>query len=372
MINSICFVIPELIFRETGGAELQVSFIANELIRKGWNVEIVTIKRKSKDYFHRPAVTGDVKYFFYSKHKAFRTLEFITVFLCLLKTRAHVYYQRTTSAHTGAVALFCRFFRKKMLFAVASNNDLTRFFNSRNFQADAYKNKIKALIRKTDLFFVDCLIQKGLKYSDVIICQTKDQQDKIGDDLKNKSVLIRNSFPISIPTVFTKENIIIWVGNLRKIKRPELFMRLAKEVHPEGWEYYIIGEIRENQYDIIRQKNDNFIYIGSLPFNETLIWFEKAKILVNTSESEGFTNTFIQAWLYRVFVMSLSVDPDKLLTHFEYGFCANSDFNLLKTTLTEVCKNYESYNPIISKANKFAKSEFDINKNLESLEEIFH
>ena len=44
MIRSICFIIPEFVYRETGGAELQVSLIANELLCKGWKVEIVAIR----------------------------------------------------------------------------------------------------------------------------------------------------------------------------------------------------------------------------------------------------------------------------------------------------------------------------------------
>jgi glycosyltransferase involved in cell wall biosynthesis len=368
MSKSICFIIPELIFRETGGAELQVTIAANELLLRGWNVEIITIKGKSKDHVHKPLFQGNVRYYLYSKFKVFRTLEFFIVFLCLLRTKADVYYQRTTSAHTGAVAVFCKLFRKKMIFAVAHDNDLIRFYNSRNFNPDHYNSKIKALIRKTDLYLIDLLIHTGLSLSDVIICQTKDQLERTGDKLVKKSIVIRNSFSYPVPAQFSKENVILWVSNLKKIKRPELFVRLAQEVRIENWNYCIIGEIRDHQYGYIRQKNDGLFYAGSLSYQETLKWFEKAKILVNTSESEGFTNTFIQAWLFRVYVMSLSVNPDKLLTKYEYGFYANNDFEFLKTSLMKVCRNYESFLPAISNASQFAKNEFDLNRNMSILE----
>jgi len=55
--------------------------------------------------------------------------------------------------------------------------------------------------------------------------------------------------------------------------------------------------------------------MGKLPFEETLKIFDGATLFVNTSksESEGFPNTYIQAWLRGVPVISFDVDPDGVI-----------------------------------------------------------
>ena len=370
MIRSICFIIPEFVYRETGGAELQVSLIANELLRKGWKVEIVAIRGNPQEMGNKLINTELVRFIPYSKIRFFRSFEFFTVFMCLLRTRSGVYYQRTTSAHTGAVGLYCRLFSKRMVFAVAHDQDLITSFNTRNFREYNYRSRIKAFIRKKDHVLTDRLIQTGLKNSDAIVCQTRDQQAMLTPDMRAKSVLIRNSYAFTLPAEWKKENIILWVGNLRKFKRPELFLQLAREMQLRDWEFCIIGQIRDKEYEMVRQSHPDFRYAGPLPYQETLSWFSKARILINTSEGEGFSNTFIQGWLLKVYIMSLNVDPDHLLNGAHYGFCANNDLGLLKSTLAGVCDHYEKVDTVIAEAFEFAKSEFNLSKNIANLEAV--
>ena len=46
---------------------------------------------------------------------------------------------------------------------------------------------------------------------------------------------------------------------------------------------------------------------------------ERSHLLVNTSKWEGFSNTFIQAWMRSVPVMTLGVNPDGLLDNSYLG-----------------------------------------------------
>jgi glycosyltransferase involved in cell wall biosynthesis len=50
----------------------------------------------------------------------------------------------------------------------------------------------------------------------------------------------------------------------------------------------------------------------------------RAHLFVNTSLDEGFANTFIQAWMRCVPVMSLHIDPDGVLNRESVGVHAGS------------------------------------------------
>jgi glycosyltransferase involved in cell wall biosynthesis len=59
------------------------------------------------------------------------------------------------------------------------------------------------------------------------------------------------------------------------------------------------GDGERELYDSIKVRADatkNVRFLGFLPFERTEEQFDQASVFVNTSESEGFPNTFLQAW----------------------------------------------------------------------------
>ena len=62
-----------------------------------------------------------------------------------------------------------------------------------------------------------------------------------------------------------------------------------------------------------------------MPFDRINDYFQRAKVLVNTSDSEGFPNTFIQACNCGAAILSFNVNPDGFLDTYKCGLCCNGD-----------------------------------------------
>ena len=73
----------------------------------------------------------------------------------------------------------------------------------------------------------------------------------------------------------------------------------------------------------------NLQYWGQKSHEEVNELLARAHILVNTSTQEGFPNTFIQSWLRGVVVVSLQVDPDRVLELKQVGILAHTEAGLL-------------------------------------------
>ena len=71
----------------------------------------------------------------------------------------------------------------------------------------------------------------------------------------------------------------------------------------------------------------NLDVVGAVPYREVNRYFARAKLFLNTSDSEGFPNSFLQAWVRQVPVISF-FDPDGLITAKDIGIAvpSQSDF----------------------------------------------
>jgi glycosyltransferase involved in cell wall biosynthesis len=109
-------------------------------------------------------------------------------------------------------------------------------------------------------------------------------------------------------------NLVLWVGMLHENKRPELFLEIAARARARR--FVLIGGPRPGAqpfYERIRAQAarvPNLELTGFLPLAEVEPWFDRARVLVNTSEYEGMPNTFLQAWARGVpTVASVEVGP---------------------------------------------------------------
>jgi glycosyltransferase involved in cell wall biosynthesis len=117
---------------------------------------------------------------------------------------------------------------------------------------------------------------------------------------------------------------VIYVGSLSKWKGIDTLLELVTTLDDVSFE--IVGPVRTTvpQSTIDRLLHaPNVRYLGKLP--HALAWarMRRSRILVNTSPLEGFANVMLEAWAVGTPVVSLSHDPNGLLSREEpLGFCA--------------------------------------------------
>lgn len=133
------------------------------------------------------------------------------------------------------------------------------------------------------------------------------------------------------PPTAPKEIDLLWIARCRAIKQPERFLDLA-EALPDTRCRMICPPEDGTLYEKVSRRAagiSNLELIPGIPYHQIQEHYDAAQIFVNTSSSEGFPNSFIQAGQGHTAIASLRIDSDRLLQKFGAGFCANGDFQKL-------------------------------------------
>jgi glycosyltransferase involved in cell wall biosynthesis len=212
---------------------------------------------------------------------------------------ADVYYQSPSSPFTGVVAWFAKRHGKCSIIRVASDLGCMRG---------------KQLIRH---WRDRKLYDYGLRNASWIAAQTNFQRALLEQHYGLPSEVVSMSVEIPIDTSPADKTIdVLWVGNLRAVKRPEVVIELARRLPIYNFTM-VGGPLRgqDDYYEVFcRAAADvpNLTLLGALPYEEVGHFFDRARLHLNTSSVEGFPNTFLQAWVRRVPVVSF-FDPDMLI-----------------------------------------------------------
>jgi glycosyltransferase involved in cell wall biosynthesis len=197
----------------------------------------------------------------------------------------------------GQMALFCRRYGKRLVFRAASDSDC---------------DPSRLLIRYARDKW---LYAYGLRRSDAILVQSDWQAGAMARNYglasRPAGMLVEKSPPSSIRDID-----VLWVGNIRRVKRPDRALELAAAlrtdvVHMAGGP--LAGA--EALYREIRDAAaaaDNVRFHGRLPYWEANELYGRASVLVNTSDVEGFPNSYLQAWVRGVPVVTF-IDPDGVI-----------------------------------------------------------
>lgn len=259
-----------------GGAEVQISLLARELAKdKHFIVSVIT------GNYGQAAVMKK------GRLKLFKTKLF-DFFKILKLANADAYIERTINPKIILIYLFCRLFNKKFIYMVAHDWDLNH---------------------------------KIINLADLIIAQHQ-QQDEF---LKRNSTIMPSIVQLSSMEKSLKRKYILWVGRADDWKKPLAFIELAKNYPQEKF----LMICRSGQQKTPASNLPNLKIIPQVSYSKIINVFRQAKFLVNTSDAEGFPNTFLQAGATGTPVLSFKVNPDHYLDKYHCGLVGQNLQKLL-------------------------------------------
>jgi glycosyltransferase involved in cell wall biosynthesis len=310
LTGRICFVgltnlpvlAPEFEQHGIGGAELQQTLLAKALARRGHQVSMVVGDYGQQD----GAVWSGVRTYKASRpQEGLPILRFVhprwtKLIAALRRAAADVYYVSPAGVHVGQVALWASRNGRRMVLRIASDADCDPARLVISFWRD----------RK--------LYEYGLRRADAILAQSVNQQELLRRNYGLDSSVLSSLVDIPDSTLPLDERDIslLWVSNIQQLKRPEMFLELAQRL-PTFPASMVGGAQPKTRHlfervRIAASRISNVTFHGPLPYRATQRLFDRARVFVNTSEIEGFPNTFLQAWARGIPVVSF-FDPDGVI-----------------------------------------------------------
>ncbi len=293
--------------RAFGGIAVQLNFWMQIFANNGWSVHALTV---DSDY-----IEEDV---FYHHVHHIHSMELVWEWLCI--------YRIVQRIHPSLI--ICRG-AKRLLFPLCTIAH--RLGAKVILQGASDVNFIpgKATVGNN----INCrLYEAAIGKIDYIICQNEYQASTLKQNYNRYSLIIPNiwgSMHIS-PASEAPSPEVVWVGNFRHLKRPGWFFEAAR-ILPDI-KFAIAGGAANpelyNQMEHEAKSIPNLEFIGQIPIEKSNALIGNAKLLICSSEYEGFPNTFLQAWAAGVPVVS-TVDPNDLIKTYNLGIIVDSPESLV-------------------------------------------
>jgi len=285
--------------RYVGGEAVQQTLLARALARRGHEVSMVVEDCGQPDGARWQGIRTLKAYRVDAGLPGLRFIHprWTGMWTALARAGADVYYTSCAGMQVGLLALFCRRARRRLVFRAASDSDcdgsrlLVRFARDRR------------------------LYEYGLRRADSILVQSELQAEALRRNYglagRVAGMLVEDPGPAP-----ARDIDVLWVGNIRRVKRADRILELADRL-PQAGIHMIGGPVagEEALFEEIEHEaavRPNISFHGRLPYLDASGVYGRARVLVNTSDVEGFPNTYLQAWIRGVPVVTL-IDPDGVI-----------------------------------------------------------
>jgi len=345
----ICFVglenlpvlAPEYNRHGIGGEQVQQTLMARALARRGHEVSMVVGDYGQPDGARWHGVTT---WRAYRPDAGLPLVRFIhprwtSVWNALRRADADLYYVSCAGMQLGLVAMFCKKYGRKFVFKVAHDRDCEPGQLLITYTRDKK------------------LYEYGLRRAHAIIAQSEQQ----------RAAMLRNyGLPSSVAEMMVdgsehlldfagRRHDVLWVNNLRQFKRPDLLLELARRL-PQR-QFHMIGGPQPGfaeLYAAIEQEAaaiPNLVFHGRVPYHDMDRWYAGARVFVNTSDTEGFPNSYLQSWVRGTPSVAF-FDPDGVIARERLG-AAVSDMAQMAQAVERLCSERDEWDAVSARCKQY-------------------
>ena len=337
-LDNLPVLAPEYRRHTIGGESVQQTLLARALARRGHEVSMVVADYGQDDGARWDAIRVLKAY---APSAGLPLLRFVHprgtgLWAALARADADLYYTSCAGMQVGLLAAFCAYAGRRFVFRTASDTDCDRSRLLVQFARDRW------------------LYAYGLRRADAILVQSAWQAEALARSYALPG-RVAEMF-VDQPSAAAERDIdVLWVSNIRKVKRPDRALALAWRL-PEATIHMVGGPLRgeEALFQAVRNAastRSNIVFHGRLSYWDTNRLYDRARLLVNTSDIEGFPNSYLQAWVRGVPVVTL-IDPDRVIEREGLGAAVGSPAALVAAvrhllddaatwqTLSDRCRNF--------------------------------
>ena len=313
-LDNLPVLAPEYRQHTIGGESVQQTLLARALAWRGHEVSMVVADYGQSDGAQWDGIRT---YRAYAPTAGVPGLRFFHprwtgIWSALARANADLYYASCAGMHVGLLAMFCRLHRRRFVFRIASDSD-----------CDATRLLVRYARDRW-------LYAYGLRRADAILAQSAAQCTAMARNYGVSSRMARMLVEMRPPAA-QRDIDVLWVSNIRRVKRPDRVLELASRL-PETQIHMVGGPLpgEDALYEDVARAaaaRANLRHHGRLSYWDAGEFYGRAKVLLNTSDVEGFPNSYLQAWARGVPVVTL-IDPDGVIEREGLGVAARTPEDL--------------------------------------------
>lgn len=322
-----------------GGAEVDLYLLATELAKD----PVFAVSFVVGDYGQEPVEIREnvtvIKSLDVTKNLFLHSSK---IWHALRQARPDICMTESCSLTTTLIAYFCRHHGCRFVYRTASSSECDGTY----FQQNPGRAR---------------MVRWAFRQADLLLTQNETDAQLLQKNLGLASTIIRNGMRLPMLTDAPRDTI-LWAGRSDPVKRPALFLELARQCPQEHFTMICQQAAGDDDYpqweEQVRQ-HPNVQFLPRVPYSQIDRYFARAKVLVNTSVYEGFPNTFVGACSCGTPILSLAVNPDQFLTHHQCGLCAHGDISQAVMMLGQLL-NQATFITYSQNARRYAESFHDI------------